>query len=372
MVKLQTIAILTNSLAADQRSMIGYGEVVLDAAVQTGLRVVEWRCSSWFAKLPLRGLLRKLALNLDRFIVTPLMFFGRKTDLIHVVDPGNCIYLPLIRYRRSIVTVHDMIPYLANDGKLPGFTPTRTGRWLMNRILIQLSKVDHIVCDSDSTRRDLLTYVNIRPMQVSLIYIPVFQSMVPATLESCNIFRTHQGIPHDVPIVLHVGNHFYKNRPLVLEIFAQVRLAIPNVRLVLVGELEETLKAQVLELGIGDAIHVLKFVPRGEMATLYTTASVLLFPSLYEGFGYPVVEAEMCGTPVVCSDRGSLPEVAGKNTVIIPVSDLAKFVSEISSLIKKPRNIESNTSSIADITNKFSHDSWSNSYQHLFEYLINL
>src|SRR6056297_3647932 len=123
------IAILTNARAADQRSMIGYGEMVLEAAVQSGHEVVEFRPASLLGRLLLErigGLSRKLANNLDRFLVTPLKHAGKKAIIVHVVDPSNAVYLQLIRHKRSIVTVHDMIPYLARDGRLQCWQPTRT------------------------------------------------------------------------------------------------------------------------------------------------------------------------------------------------------------------------------------------------------
>ena len=88
----------------------------------------------------------------------------------------------------------------------------------------------------------------------------------------------------------------------------RVRAERPEVHLVMAGDLTSALQAQAARLGLGEALHVLPRVAREDMATLYTTASVLLFPSLYEGFGLPVLEAQMCRTPVVCSERRSLPE----------------------------------------------------------------
>ena len=125
-----TLAILTNARAADQRSMIGYGELLLGAARASGREAVEVRpVSALGAALPaeMKGGLRKVAGNLDRFGLSPLAMLGRRAEVVHVVDPGNAVYLPLIRHRRSIVTVHDMIPYLARDGRLQGWQPTRTG-----------------------------------------------------------------------------------------------------------------------------------------------------------------------------------------------------------------------------------------------------
>jgi len=219
------------------------------------------------------------------------------------------VYLPFLRHRRSIVTVHDMIPYLARDGKLPGFTPTRTGRWLMNRITAQLAKVDHTVCVSHATKRGLLAYVDIPEERVSVIHNAIFQPLESASAEARAELRTRLGLPAEAPLILHVGRNFYKNRETVLDVATRVRAERPEVHLVMAGDLTSALQAQAARLGLGEALHVLPRVAREDMATLYTTASVLLFPSLYEGFGLPVLEAQMCGTPVVCSDAGALPEV---------------------------------------------------------------
>jgi len=232
------------------------------------------------------------------------------------------VYLPFLHHRRSIVTVHDMIPYLARDGKLPGFTPSRTGRWLMNRITAQLAKVDHIVCVSHATKRDLLVYGDIPEERVSVIHNAVFQPVEPGSTKVCAELRTRLGLPAEAPLILHVGRNFYKNRETVLEVAARVRVEQPDVHLVMVGDLTPALQAQADRLGLGEALHALPRVAREDMATLYTTASVLLLPSLYKGFGLPVLEAQMCETPVVCSDRGALSEVAQSGTQVAPAIDV--------------------------------------------------
>jgi glycosyltransferase involved in cell wall biosynthesis len=357
----QTIAILTNARAGDQRSMIGYGELLLDAARQSGMRVVEWRGASLCSRLPLCGRLRKLALNLDRFVVTPLMLLGRRADIVHVVDPGNCVYLPLTRHRHCIVTVHDLIPYLSAAGRLEGFCPTPTGRLLMAGILRRLARVDHIVCVSHTTRRDLLELSEVEPSRVTVIHNAVFQKMEAAGLEACISFRVSHGIPPDAPLVLHVGRNFYKNRPMVLDVFARVRIEHPDVRLVLVGALEPALLVQASRLGIIEALHVLDFVPREEMAALYTTASVLLFPSLYEGFGLPVLEAHMCGTAVVCSDAGSLPEVAREDEVVASQNVPDGFVEAVGKSLGINGGIMNPCQDSSD---------WINSHCELYRYIL--
>lgn len=322
------LAILTNCRAEDQRSMIGYGELLIESGREVGFDVVEFRASSLLANLlPKRisGLPRKLAEKMDRFIVSPLSLIGRKADIIHVVDPGNVIYLPLIRHRHSVATVHDMIPYLARDKKILGFSPTFSGRILMRRIIAQLARVDRIVCVSQSTKRDLLSYVAIPEKQVEVIPNVVFQRMNPATNHACAQFRYRIGVPLSAPIILHVGRGFYKNREAVLSVAAKVRLKRPDVHLVMVGGLTPELESQAKQLDLSDNLHILAHVEPQDMAALYTMASLLLFPSIYEGFGLPVLEAQMCGTPVICSDRGSLPEVAARHSEIVSPNETSKM-----------------------------------------------
>ena len=232
-----------------------------------------------------------------------------------------------------------MIPYLARDGKLPGWRPSRTGRWLLNRILAQLARVDQIVYVSEATKRDLLAYVDLPEDRVHVIHNAVFQPMAPASPDACANLRRRLGLAAEAPLVLHVGRDFYKNRPAVLEVFAHVRKKQPAAILVLVGALEPALRARAVRLGIVEALHVLDFVPREEMAALYSAATVLLFPSLYEGFGLPVLEARLCGTPIVCSDAGALTEAATDQTVTIAADDIRALSEAVLSALCARRRL---------------------------------
>lgn len=315
------LAILTNARAADQRSMIGYGHLLLDNARRAGLAVSELRAPSLLSRLAHGRIgarpVAKLLANLDRFVSAPLAFAGRHADIIHVVDPGNTLYLDLIRHSTSIVTVHDVIPYLCLEGRLDGFHPSKTGRWLMRRILERLQRVDRIVCVSDRTRRDLLSLALLDPARVVTIPNAVFQRMHRVTDDECRSLRQRLGLPEVARIVLHVGsNSFYKNRKTVLDVFARIAPNFSDAVLLFVGPRTPGLADRLTALGFANRIHFAHTVPREDMAAVYTTASVLLFPSLYEGFGYPVLEAQLCGTPVVCSNAGSLPEVAGDGAIL--------------------------------------------------------
>src|SRR5262245_35809581 len=116
------IGVVTNAHAARQLSMNGYGQLALDVARTIGRNVTEFRPTSWLSnKFRGDGISRKLVLNADRFVLTPTTFIGQRAFITHVIDPGNILYLDVIRHDASIVTVHDMIPHLCEAGILSGF-----------------------------------------------------------------------------------------------------------------------------------------------------------------------------------------------------------------------------------------------------------
>lgn len=355
------IAILTNADMGDQLSMIGYGELLLVAARKTGARVSEWKCLSLFGRLPLPGRWHKLALQIDRFILTPFALLGRRADLVHVTDHGNSIYLPLLRSGHTVVTVHDLIPFLARDGQLAGFKPSVLGRLAMRVTLACLMRAGTLIAPSHSTIRDLMDYLPRRKVPTRMIPNAVFLTLERTSTAVATSFRNKLDLNPDAPLILHVGRNFYKNRAFVLEVFALVRQSVPTARLLLVGALERGLEKRAAELGLTELLCVINKVPRDEMAAMYTAANVLLFPSIYEGFGFPVVEAGLCGTPVVCSDSGSLAEFAQAATVLPLSAGVEHFAKAVVAAIDSPRRL------VAPICTP---DEWFGSHEALYRELL--
>ncbi len=193
----------------------------------------------------------------------------------------------------------------------------------MQRIRERLKSADRIVCVSKTTRCDLLDIADFDASRIVTIPNAVFQPMAPASSEDCAALRFELGLPNDATLVLHVGRHFYKNREAVLDVFARIHAARADACLVLIGALTPKLgRPSVARLGLESQVRAVGHIAADKMAALYTTSSLLLFPSLYEGFGYPVLEAQLCGTPVICSGRGSLAEVAGEGARVFPPDDI--------------------------------------------------
>ena len=350
--------------------MIGYGELLLEAARKSGKPVLELRPSSGLSEILPRsasaGALGKVVRNIDRLAISPVTLAGRRADIVHVVDPGNIIYLDVIRHRASVVTVHDMIPYLCLAGRLEGFRPTATGQWLMRRILSRLRRVDRIVCVSERTRRDLIDFIDLDPSRIVTIPNAVFQPMSPADPQACRTLRSQLGLPEHAPLVLHVGRNFYKNRQSVLAVFARIRARRHDARLVLVGELTPQLAPAVADLDLERHVHVVPYIAPENMAALYTTASLLLFPSLYEGFGYPVLEAQLCGTPVVCSNGGALAEVAGNGARVFAPDDVEGMAVAAIELLENSRAAAALVACGRENAARYSRASWLAAHEALY------
>jgi glycosyltransferase involved in cell wall biosynthesis len=333
-----SIAIVTNARAAAQHSMMGYGTMVLETARKLFPHVRELEASSALSaytdRWPVPTRARKVIRDLERFIVSPLLLTRNGADIVHVIDPGNSVYLPLLRFESVVVTVHDLIPYLCLSGRLHGFTPSRKGRALMRQIAKRLTRADRLICVSEATRRDVLELFDPDPARVVVISNAVFQDVGPSSPEARERLRSALDLSPDVPIVLHVGKGFYKNRTTVIRAFAKLARSRPDARLILVGAVESDLVSMMEAEGIAGLVTVLYEVSASRLKDLYTTADVVLFPSIYEGFGYPVIEAQICGTPVICSDAGSLPEVAGDGALVFPCEDAEAMAKAAERLIE--------------------------------------
>jgi glycosyltransferase involved in cell wall biosynthesis len=140
------------------------------------------------------------------------------------------------------------------------------------------------------------------------------------------------------PYLLHVGSGLRrKNREGVLRIFARLREEWPEGRLVFAGEaLSDELRVDATALGVADRVISLVGPSHELLEALYNGATALVFPSKFEGFGWPVIEAQACGCPVLCGEGGALAEVAGDGAFVRPAADENAFVSELRRIVRDP------------------------------------
>ena len=223
----------------------------------------------------------------------PLMAAAAKPDIVHETQYDK----PQFTFRRAktITTIHDMIPE-----RFPEHFHSREAH--RRRISCALKRADLVICVSESTRRDLLELY--RPPAAQVWVVPLASSITPVTQKPQD---------EEEPYFLHVGARYsYKNFVALIAAFGISKLWNTH-RLITFSEMRLTPK----ELEAIDNANVPRERIRGvsgndaKLASYYAGATALVVPSLYEGFGIPVVEAMQCSCPVIASNTSSLPEVGG-------------------------------------------------------------
>ncbi|MCC6561858.1 MAG: glycosyltransferase family 4 protein [Xanthomonadales bacterium] len=256
---------------------------------------------------------------------------GRAPDVWHVLDGSRAYVAAGLRRAPVVVTVHDIIPWLQAQGRFAAAPATGTGaRWLWRRNANAMRKAAALICVSHSTESDTRDSFGVAAHTCHVVASPLPRGLSGELGRSSKIQR-------EAGIMLHVGhNGFYKNRAQVLRIFARLEPTIAR-QLVMIGPpATAELHALAGALGIHERVRWLGDADDALLADWYRRAAVLVFPSLYEGYGWPVLEAMAFGLPVVCSNAGSLPEVAGDVVPCVAPDDIDGFVTHIELLLREP------------------------------------
>ena len=221
-----------------------------------------------------------------------------------------------------VVTIHDLI-HLLYPENLPSPAARAYARFFLRRAA---KKAAVIFADSETTRSDILEHLPARQEQVVVIHIAVDPRLArPPGGEE--LARARERYVLDHPYALYVGNiKPHKNLPAAVRAFARFRRAAGRQwRLVIVGShsVDSELRRAIAVAGVREAVRFLGFIPAEFLPAVYKLAEVFVFPSLYEGFGLPPLEAMAAGTPVVASDRSSMPEVLGDAALLVDPTDEA-------------------------------------------------
>jgi len=192
-------------------------------------------------------------------------------------------------------------------------------------ILDGLARAQHVACVSEATRAELLRLTSLPASRVSRIYNGLNYPYSPMPQHEAASRVRALGVEPEHPFVLHIGgNSWYKNREGVLRIFAALRQRTGEggAKLVMAGKpWTPAMKAFVSEARLEGAAMELGGVTNEDLRALYSTARIMLFPSLEEGFGWPILEAQACGCAVITSNRSPMNEVGGAAAVYVDPED---------------------------------------------------
>jgi glycosyltransferase involved in cell wall biosynthesis len=251
-----------------------------------------------------------------RFQTLLAHLFHRSQDLLYgSVDIFHATsnLLPNLSQIGTVFTLHDLIFQLYPT------THTRLNRWFLSLMMpIFLRKADHVIAVSNTTANDAIRLYNLNQDKMSVIYEGIAPHFQPVTDERrLQKIRIHYALPQR--FIFFVGTlEPRKNLPNLIRAFAAAKL--DEVKLIIAGKkgwMYQSIFDLVQELGLERDIQFIGFVPDEDLPVLYSLAEAFVFPSLYEGFGLPVLEAMACGTPVITSNVSSLPEIAGDAALLI-------------------------------------------------------
>ncbi|VGO16946.1 N-acetylgalactosamine-N,N'-diacetylbacillosaminyl-diphospho-undecaprenol 4-alpha-N-acetylgalactosaminyltransferase [Pontiella desulfatans] len=240
---------------------------------------------------------------------TALAAAGRKLDVLHVPSARR---VPLVKGTKVVATVHDLAAFAVEAKYDPA-------RMLFNRKLVpaMIRNADHVITVSEFTKSDIVKHVGYPEERISVIYSGINRDLFQpvAAEEARDRLQVLHGL--DKPFFVYVSRleHPAKNHVRLIEAFERFKLQNDSShQLVLAGadwNGADAIKARAAESPVKDDIVFLGFVPVKSLPLLYSGCDLMVFPSLFEGFGFPIVEALACGAPVACSNTSSMKEIAG-------------------------------------------------------------
>jgi len=246
-------------------------------------------------------------------------------DLFHATDH----LLPRLYRVKSVFTLHDLTFLVCPE------TSQTLNRWLRTLMIPRfLRAADAVIAASECTKRDAVRLCGLDERKIEVIYLGASPRFCPAAPDVMSVARQKYGLPGS--FILSVGTiEPRKNLTSLLEAYRTLRVEGFEGKLVIVGKkgwLYEGFFRRLRELGLEDEVILTGFVPDEDLPALYSAADLFVYPSLYEGFGLPLLEAMACGVPVVCSSTSSLPEIAGRAAVMVDpleISQLARALERV-------------------------------------------
>lgn len=322
------VLLVGNYPADKQESMLRFCQVLEEGLKARGFDVRVTQPEVVFSRLVSeQSPLRKWLGYIDKLIIFPrkLRRTAKWADVVHICDHSNAFYAPVVNSRPTLVTCHDMLAVRSALGDFPENATGWSGRIYQRLILRGLRKSPYIACVSEATREDLQRLVGKSADAVCVIYNGLnypYSAMDPAQAAQLLAAR---GLEAGREFLLHVGgNQWYKNRMGVLRIFSEL-LKCPetsHLNLVLAGKpWTDEMRAYVNSHNLKSRVIELPDVENEELRALYSIAKGFLFPSLQEGFGWPVIEAQACGCPVYTTGHPPMTEIGGECAVYIDPHD---------------------------------------------------
>lgn len=335
----QSVILVANYRPDRQESMLKFGSALYSGLLAAGYCVSLWEPPRLLARIALwtPGKLGKWLGYIDKLVLGSIGLLATRIchqrAIWHITDHSNAVYAWLLPTKRLVVTCHDCI---AIDDALNGRTGQRIGWFgpLMQRwIAAGLRRARVVACDTKATAADLERLVHPKPGRTRLVLVGMVQQLdVPVGSAKDELLDAKRVGPRDAFIFMVGSDLLRKNRANAIRAFDMLRAnaAMPLLKLVIAGEQmggenlalakESKWSNDILQLGKLDS---------PTLAAAYSRATVVLFPSLAEGFGLPIIEAQSCGGALVTSNRVPMSEIAADGAVLVDPDDPAAIAAGV-------------------------------------------
>jgi len=331
------IILFTHPSFTQHQSMPRYAQLLLDGMLQRGHSVEVWTAKARFVKLPLPANCKKWLGYIDQFVVFPmevkLRLKKQNTETLFVfTDHALGPWIPLVKGRKHIIHCHDFLAQRSAQGLISENVTGWSGQLYQVFIRWGYRKGTNFISISKNTQEDLHYFLGRMPANSFLVYNGLNQLFVPSDGVKVRELLTKQlGIDLSKGYLLHVGgNQYYKNRKGVLELYTAWRkLSNHCLPLLMIGATPTTELDRVRAISpYKNDIYFLDKIEDGSLRLAYQGASLFLFPSLAEGFGWPIAEAMASGCPVLTTNAPPMSEVAGNAAYLIPIKPIDEQASE--------------------------------------------
>ena len=265
----------------------------------------------------------------ERYITYPFRVRRQAADVLHVLDHSYAHMVPARSGRPAVVTVHDLLPLITLRERSAGLR-ARGRKFLLERVLDGLRRARAWIVGTEWMRGELAAWLK-REDGLHVIPFGVDDAFFEQPAESRAQTRERWGIPHDRFVLLHVGSVTNrKNIPGVLATAYGLRARGLPVWLLQVGDrFTDAQSVEIRSRDLGSVITQVGATTEPDLRAAYRAADVLLFPSHYEGFGLPLLEAMASGLPIVTSGAAALAEVAGDAAAVIEGRDPDRYVAAV-------------------------------------------
>jgi glycosyltransferase involved in cell wall biosynthesis len=327
-----------------QESMLRFRDLVESRLTAAGYTTESVFPQGYLGTVMRKGPLAKWLGYIDKYILFPSKlagalevfadrkYSGRKV-VVHICDHSNAVYARLARrWFPVLVTCHDLLAVRGALGEDTDCPASGFGKRLQATILYGLGQASRVACVSRATQADLIRLLGpgmaerseVIPLALNYDYHPLTREQSLSAFARAGIDLPYGGY------VLHVGSALRrKNREALLHSVARVKDQWPG-KIVFAGEaLSDAERMLALDLGVKDRVLEISRPDNETLLALYAAAHAFIFMSRFEGFGWPILEAQMAGCPVICSNRTSVPEVAGEGAFIHEPDDYAAIGADI-------------------------------------------